>query len=194
MVGFDPAAIDAFLEANTLTAATLVLTIAENADNWGPNNDRTVDAHPLALDFAEGNGQNAGVPGSQSTRGSGPGVTWSCAIDAEIANQATDCDPRWDGGTFGPATAPSVLHVNGLTGEVRWDVTDDVLAGASAWLIKKTAERQAGQVSYFSKAARLRRCAAPDPRGAGDAVAREAALRVWLPKRGNHPPVYRGPL
>ena len=151
VVGFDPAAIDAFLDANTLTAATLVLTIAENADNWGPNNDRTVDAHPLSVGFAEGNGQNAGVPGSQSTRGSGPGVTWNCAEDAEIANQATDCDPRWNGGTFGPATAPSVPHFNGLSGEVSWDVTDDVLAGASAWLIKKTAEGQSGQVSYFSK-------------------------------------------
>ena len=104
-----------------------------------------------SVDFAEGNGQNAGVPGAQSTRGSGPGVTWNCAIDAEIANQATDCDPRWNGGTFGPATAPSVPHVNGLSGEVSWDVTDDVLAGASAWLIKKTAERQAGEVSYHSK-------------------------------------------
>jgi hypothetical protein len=113
--------------------------------------DRTVDAHPLTVDFAEGDGQNAGVPGSQSTRGSGPGVTWNCAADAEIANQATDCDPRWDGGAFGPATADPVLHVNGLSGEVRWDVTADVQAGVSAWLIKKTDERQAGRVSYFSR-------------------------------------------
>jgi hypothetical protein len=148
VVGFDQGAIDGF---GNITSATLVLTIAENADNWGPNMDRTVDAHPLTVDFAEGNGQNAGVPGSQSTRGSGPGVTWNCATDAEIANQATDCNPRWNGGSFGPATAPSVLHVNGLTGEVSWDVTDDVLAGASAWLIKKTSERQPGRVSYHSK-------------------------------------------
>ena len=91
------------------------------------------------------------MPGAQSTRGSGPGVTWNCAADAEIANQATDCDPRWNGGTFGPATAPSVPHVNGLSGAVSWDVTDDVLAGASAWLIKKTAEGQSGEVFYFSK-------------------------------------------
>jgi hypothetical protein len=117
----------------------------------GPNHDRTVDAHPLAVDFAEGNGQNAGVPGSQSTRGSGPGVTWNCTEDAEIANQQTDCDPTWDGGDFGPATAAPVLHVNGLSGEVSWDVTDDVLAGASAWLIKKTSESQPGRVSYFSR-------------------------------------------
>jgi hypothetical protein len=151
VVGFDQGAIEAFLAANTLTTAMLVLTIAENADNWGKNNDRTVDAHPLLTDFAEGDGQNAGVPGSASTRGSGPGVTWHCAEDADIANQATDCDPRWDGGAFGPATAAPVLHVNGLSGEVRWDVTADVQAGVSAWLIKKTDERQPGRVSYHSK-------------------------------------------
>ena len=132
VVGFDQGAIDAFLAANTLTTATLVLTIAENANNWGTSNDRTVDAHPLTGDFAEGNGQNAGVPGSQSTRGTGPGVTWRCAVDAEIANQATDCDPTWNGGTFGPATAAPVVHVNGLSGAVSWDVTLDVEAGAFA--------------------------------------------------------------
>jgi hypothetical protein len=148
VVGFDQAAIDDF---GDVTTATLVLTISENADNWGQSSDRTVDAHPLTEEFAEGNGQNAGVPGAQSARGSGPGATWKCAIDAEVANQQTDCDPEWSGGDFGPATAAPVLHFNGLTGEVSWDVTDDVLADASAWLIKKTAEGQAGKVSYFSR-------------------------------------------
>jgi hypothetical protein len=148
VAGFDPAAIDDF---GDVTTATLVLTISENANNWGQNDDRTVAAHPLAVDFAEGDGQNAGVPSPQSTRGSGPGVTWNCAEDAEIANQQIDCDPEWDGGNFGAATADPVLHVNGLSGEVSWDVTDDVLAGVSAWLIKKTSERQAGKVSYFSQ-------------------------------------------
>ncbi len=148
VVAFDPEAIDGF---GNVTTATLVLTIAEIADNWGKNMDRTVDAHPLAVDFAEGNGQAMGVPSAQSTRGSGPGVTWNCAEDAEIANQQTDCDPRWDGGDFGPATADPVLHVKGLSGAVSWDVTTDVQAGATAWLIKKTDERQAGKVVYHSK-------------------------------------------
>jgi hypothetical protein len=44
-----------------------------------------------------------------------------------------------------------VLHANGLSGEVVWDVTLDVRAGVSAWLIKKTDERQPGRVSYFSR-------------------------------------------
>jgi hypothetical protein len=149
VVAFDPAAIDGF---GTPTTATLVLTIAEIANNWGRNNDRTVDAHPLTADFAEGNGRAAGLPLSQATRGSGAGVTWNCATDAEIANQRTDCDSRWNGGSFGPANAAPVLHVNGLSGAVSWDVTTDVAAGVTAWLLKKTDERQPGRVSYFSRA------------------------------------------
>jgi hypothetical protein len=148
VVAFDPAAIADF---GSLTTATLVLTIAEIANNWGLSNDRTVDAHPLTVDFAEGNGQNAGVPAAQSTRGSGPGVTWNCAEDTEIANQQTNCDPRWNGGTFGGANPPGVVHVNGLAGEVSWDVTQDVEAGVTAWLVKKTDEGQPGRVSYHSK-------------------------------------------
>ena len=148
VVGFDQDAIDGF---GNVSIATLVLTIAENADNWGQNNDRTVDAHPLAVDFAEGNGQNAGVPAAQSTRGSGPGVTWNCAVDAEIANQQTDCTRGGTAATSARPTARRCCTSTALSGEVSWDVTDDVLAGASAWLIKKTSESQPGKVSYFSR-------------------------------------------
>ena len=151
LVGFDQAAIDAFINSFGLTKATLTLHIAENANNWGKDNDRTVDAHPLLEDFAEGDGQNAGVPGSQSTRGSGAGVTWKCAIDSEISNQKTDCDPTWDGGNFGPASADPQLHINGQLGPVSWDVTDDVLAGSTGWLIKKTLEGKNGKVLYHSR-------------------------------------------
>ncbi|MFZ2887323.1 MAG: DUF5050 domain-containing protein [Minisyncoccia bacterium] len=150
VVKFDEAAIDAFV-AGGFTKATLVLTIGENADNWGTQNDRTVDAHLLSVDFAEGNGQNAGVPGSQSTRGTGAGTTWDCASDTNIANQQTNCSPQWNGGTFGAATAPSQLHVNNQTGEVEWDVTQDVLSGAFGWLIKKTNEGRSGHVDYYSR-------------------------------------------
>ncbi len=149
LVAFDSAAIDAFLNAASLTGATLSLTIAENGNNWSTNG-RTVDAHPLLEDFTEGNGQNAGVPGSQSTRGNGPGVTWNCAVDDEISNQQPDCSLQWNGGNFGPATAPPVLHTNGLLGEVTWDVTDDVLAGVTTWLIKKTDEGPSGKALYYS--------------------------------------------
>jgi hypothetical protein len=133
-----------------VTSATLVLTIADNMNNWG-SSGRTVDAHRLMSDFAEGNGQQANVPPSQSTRGNGSGVTWNCAIDTDIGNQQTNCAATWNGGDFATATALSVLHVNSLTGEVEWDVTADVHAGGSRWLIKKTNEGATGEVAYYSR-------------------------------------------
>ncbi|HEY7647610.1 MAG TPA: DNRLRE domain-containing protein, partial [Methylomirabilota bacterium] len=151
---------------NRITRATLVLTIAENADNWGRNNDRTVDAHRLLTSFIEGNGQAAGLSNSETARGSGSGVTWHCAADANVANQIPDCSARWNGGSFSPATAAAYTHVNGLRGDVTWDVTADVQAGATRWLIKKTNEALSGQVSYYSR------------EGAGEAGNPELAPRL----------------
>ena len=129
------------VNVGSVTSATLVLTIAENANNWGQNDDRTVDAHPLIDTFTEGDGKIAEVtPQSERTRGSGPGVTWNCATDDEISNQSPNCILQWGGGNFGTATASPVIHLNGLTGEVSWDVTADVIAGTEEWLVKKTNE------------------------------------------------------
>ena len=110
-----------------------------------------MDADPLLEDFAEGNGKRSGLSLDESFPGEGPGVTWRCAEDIDISNQQTDCEDRWDGGSFASPTAPPVAHVNGLSGQVEWDVTDDVLAGDTAWLIKKAEERGGGTVLYHSK-------------------------------------------
>jgi hypothetical protein len=150
LVAFDEEAIADYVTEHGITSATLILSIAENGNNWGATG-RTVDAHPLLTTFAEGNGKNAGVPASESTRGEGAGVTWNCATDTAIENQATDCDPQWNGGTYGAATAPGALHTNDLTGTVTWDVTEDILNGSTGWLIKKTLENQNGKVEYYSR-------------------------------------------
>jgi probable HAF family extracellular repeat protein len=134
-----------------VTSATLILTIIDNGGNWGAQGNRTVSAHPLLAAFVEGNGKTAEVPPAEATRGTGLGVTWTCATDIEIANRRAECGPAWTGGAFGPATAPPVVHVNGQLGEVRWEVTADVLAGVTGWLIKKTNEAQAGRVAYSAK-------------------------------------------
>jgi hypothetical protein len=123
--------------------ATLVLTIAENGDNWGHAHNRSIDAHPLLTGFVEGNGND--------DRGSGAGVTWFCAVDAQIGNHRPDCSPMWRGGRFGPATAAPVVHFNGLRGDVRWDVTADVLAGTTGWVLKKRHEGVSGKVGYYSR-------------------------------------------
>ena len=131
-----------------LQSATLVLTINQNADNWGPTG-RLVDAHRLLADWTEGNGHNVGD--QPNFRGPGEGVTWNCAKDSNIANMNDDCLSQWNGGTFAAATAAPVLHTNGLTGEVSWNVTADVLAGATnGWLIKRQ-NNLSGQVRYYSR-------------------------------------------
>jgi hypothetical protein len=89
--------------------------------------------------------------GGPPFRGNSEGVSWNCAQDADISNHRTDCSVKWNGGRYGVATSPGALHTSGLLGEVRWDVTDDVLAGAAfGWLIRKREEGPAGQVRYYS--------------------------------------------
>lgn len=138
------------ISTDGLTNATLVLTIRSNSNNWGTSG-RTIDAHPLSVDFTEGNGKNLYVPSGQRTDGTGAAVTWNCATDTNVTNSSADCAPQWSGGTFGAATSPSVLITNGLSGTVSFDVTADVLAGATRWLVKKTSEGLAGEVTFESK-------------------------------------------
>ena len=124
----------------------------------GLRQGRLVSVHRLAVPFAEGNGQWFDLPGSSHTRGNGPGVTWNCAVDGEIADMMPDCGTLWNGGSTaaGPASA-SALHTNGLTGPVEWDVTADVVQALSdnavsiQWLIRRAVEGQSGHAIYHSK-------------------------------------------
>lgn len=131
-----------------LATARLVLTVSDLANNWG-SSGRTVSAHRLLAPWTEGNGWAVGGDGS----GQGPGVTWACATDAEIGDQQPQCGgSNWDGGLFAPATSPGVLHTNGLSGELSWDVTADVIAGAPyGWILLKDLENQNGKVFYHSR-------------------------------------------
>ena len=135
-----------------LQSATLILTIAETSNNWGASG-RLVDAHRLLVDWTEGNGRNdVMVGGGPGFRGTGEGITWNCGKDLNIVNQSANCSPLWNGGNYAAATAAGVVHTNGFFGEVSWDVTADVLAGANfGWLIRKQNEGQNGQVRYYSK-------------------------------------------
>jgi hypothetical protein len=137
------------LTTTGLQSAMLVLNITENSDNWGATG-RLVDAHRLLADWTEGNGHTVGS--QPNFRGTGEGVTWNCAKDANISNMNDDCVSQWSGGTFAAATAAPVLHTNGMMGDVSWNVTADVIAGAAnGWVIKKQNEGQNGQVRYHSK-------------------------------------------
>lgn len=175
LVQFDPANVaamrDAALNGNTVY---LTLQIAANGNNWSQTEDHYVDAHPLPPDFwvVEGNGKFSGLPLAETTRGTGPGVTWNTSYDNDTADSKKKAirgyPPQWQGGdlVMEPATSPGVLHVNGLTGSVSWDVTADVLAGSNAWIIKVRDEHDPahshgrrklgfdpfhGSVDYYSK-------------------------------------------
>ncbi|MBI3250186.1 MAG: SBBP repeat-containing protein [Deltaproteobacteria bacterium] len=147
LVGFDLS----FLESN-VTRAKLVLTIAAPTRDWRAKGGN-VEAHRILTPFVEGNG----VKGSE--RGSGPGVTWQCATDAEIGNDRADCDALWQGGTtaLGPTT-DQTLHFSRLPSgkEVEWDVTADVQEAFAegkaqvSWLLKKK-DREPGRVAYYSR-------------------------------------------
>lgn len=132
-----------------VSSARLVFTVAENAGGWG-STGRSLDAYPLLSSFAEGNGRQVGLPPAQATRGTGAGVTFNCATDANVANSKSDCASEWNGGAIG-AKSSSVNHTNQTLGDVGFDVTADVIAGRSAWLVRKTNEGLTGRVDYFSR-------------------------------------------
>lgn len=137
LVRIEQSEIAAHVGDGALVSATLELYIEHNANNWG-STGRTVDVHRLTANWTE------------------LGATWNCGIDANTANAQPDCSPQWNGGTFEAEATDSVLHTNGLTGWVQFDVTVDVeafLTGAPnyGWLIKKNDEGQSGQVEYTSR-------------------------------------------
>jgi len=135
-----------------LARARLELSIAFNDVNW-PETGSIVEVYPLSGAFTEGNGRTFKVPVGQTTvRGNGPGVTYNCATDAEIANEATDCSPQWNAASAvaGPATAGVAFDAT-RSGAVSWDVTPDVSVGTSGWLVKKQVEFDDGRVEFHSR-------------------------------------------
>jgi YD repeat-containing protein len=142
---FDPEAIRATAAGQTLISAQVELTIEANGRNWGPG--RSISIHSMRQASTE----------SQ--------VTWSCAVDSNVANNLADCTgaAAWNmsatNGTLpfsSQATSSSLIN-NSLTGVVSLDVTNDVaaiVAGTDAglgWLIKKVNETLSGTVSFASR-------------------------------------------
>ena len=175
VVGIDLDGVD----LRNLVSAKLVLSVEPGSTCGWDRVDGAVNIHRLREDFTEGKGAAGstrtdddvqhGCPardddgdsgdegssdddsssGDRRPNGSGPGVTWNCATDSEIANRKTDCDVKWKGGNFAPQATGSVLHTDGLVGQVAWDVTSDVESGVNAWLLQTT--KHGGNVSYYSR-------------------------------------------
>ena len=122
------------MATNSLTSATLVLSIdpSDQVTGWG--NGETVTVKPVAVAWQEGNGKKHGLPSNQQTTGSGAGTTWFSPIDENIS------------------TAPPLTVHNHQSGELRFDVTQDVLNGVThGWLLRKDAESKGSKVSFYSR-------------------------------------------
>lgn len=148
VVAFDNDLVQRFLDRGPLGKATLILNVAKNRRHWGVAGQR-VAAYPLPDAIVEGNGNVAA-----RERGAGPGVTWNCAVDAEISDPKAACLDPWSGPRFkrfrGRHGIPA-LHHDGRSGQVAWDVTAQVEDGIRGWALRKTSRRHGGSVDYYSK-------------------------------------------
>lgn len=155
-LAFDLTAVD----IARVRSAVLEMVVANSDDGWDIHG-RSVDVHPLAVDFEEGNGINTGADDALKNMGTGVGVTWNCQSDSNVSNGTTECDMPWKGGRpppyvpFGSGREgiPPVVQTNRMKGRVRWNVTSDVKAMPSIgrWIVKKTLQDKPGSVDYFSK-------------------------------------------
>ena len=85
-------------------------------------------------------------------------MTWKCASDGDIANHVPDCAEPWDGGIFAPATGDGFVHTSGMTGEVTFDVTEDVRAGVDfGWIVRRSSRDRPAEWSITPGSRRLRR-------------------------------------
>ena len=134
LLGFDLGGVD----LTDLRQAEIVLTIDSLETPSGWSKGTPIHAHRIQAPWVEGSGLNQGLPEEQQSRGTGAGATWSCAIDGDLGNNGPDCAVPWQGGRIDPSQGPGVLPLNGQSGEVRLDVTQDLIDGPApyGWLVK----------------------------------------------------------
>jgi hypothetical protein len=151
------------LNVTNLVKAQLVFNIATNNGGWGGGQE--VEVRRVLSNWSEGSGKNPDLSTGLTARGSGSGVTWNCPIDTNINNTTPTCAAQWGGADLNNAMAPhnpnvpNVVHTDSSTGDMVWDVTDDVLKVANdptaiinGWIVKKVDENQTGgEVLYYSK-------------------------------------------
>ncbi len=141
LVQFDQQAIATAVAGRTIVSAKLRLNIAQNL--FLGNTGREVAVHRMTQSWTE------------------LGATWNCPDDTDTSNRRPDCT-RWNMRNssqwpFVVTPTAAVLHRNGQSGAVEWDVTPDVaqfLAGTAdnfGWIVKKVKELKPGRVKYSSR-------------------------------------------
>jgi len=168
LLGFDPAELQAFLEAGPLDNARLVLTRAD-ASSDQLESSRSLKRKkaekirlvlwPLNGEFVEGNGV-ADVAGEYP--GIGSGATWNCAEDIDVGDDAADCLQEWDwdwdrgwgwgaslDGGRDEARYAFVPEGDAQSSRVGWDVTEDVRRGVYTWALQRASG--SGSLAFVSR-------------------------------------------
>jgi hypothetical protein len=126
-------------------------------ERWGSGFPNPTNTPP------EGNGNN--FPIKNNPRGNGQGVTWNCAIDNEIANEAQDCSNAngnfWNAGLnfdHGAVTnTPPIMNNMANGTKIHFDVTALYNEGMGpldtafmSFFIRKVQNSGSGFVAYYS--------------------------------------------
>jgi hypothetical protein len=156
LLQFSQSQIQAAIGNDANYTATLQVTITSNNNEWSTG--RQIDVDRLNQAWTSGNGSFD----YNSTKGSGSGVTWNCAIDSNIANVSPNCSgtTAWDMTDVGSlpfTTTPTATTTitNGQSGTVSFNVTSDVQAFLNGttnngWIIKKDIETVDGDLEFGS--------------------------------------------
>ncbi|MBI3927947.1 MAG: hypothetical protein HY319_20565 [Armatimonadetes bacterium] len=133
------------LPLENLQSARLILSLSDPVT--GLAGSETLEALRVNQPWVEGEGKDFGIPREERITGGG-GATWYCPNEAEAP---TDMLP-WEGGESAveSPSAPAVMVGNDETGEVVFDVSEDVRRGAEhGWLIKKRGS--GGNIFFYSR-------------------------------------------
>jgi hypothetical protein len=106
-----------FLAGGELSSAMLRFSLARRGL------PRRIEIVPLAGNFVEG-------------KGLGTGATWNCAEDADVSDDSANCLQHWPASRFANGVTRMPDQKDLRVGLIGVDVTNDVAAGISAWLIR----------------------------------------------------------
>jgi hypothetical protein len=117
VVHFADERLERFLAGGEMRSAILRLSLA---DRGSPRRLKIV---PLTGPFVEG-------------KGVGTGATWTCAEDADVDDGEGDCLQHWPTSRFAHGVTRKPDQKDMAAGLIGFDVTEDVKAGVTAWLIQ----------------------------------------------------------
>lgn len=158
LVAFNQSQIQSAIGDDPNYTASLVFTITYDDNNWGATG-RQIDVDRLTQNWVEGNGSFV----QNLNKGTGSGVTWNCAIDANISGVLPNCSgsTAWDmtntaNWPFVSTPTATATITNNKTGTVSFNVTADVQAFLSGttnngWVVRKDDETKDGVIQFSSR-------------------------------------------